>query len=113
MNMLKHNLEALLFFVAAIGISFLLSELGYAQDGGALYKTRCAVCHNVNPTKPGSIGPDIAGSSLELITLKTQKREYPLGYIPKRKTKIMPRIPLSQTQLKSLHQYLKSFVKVK
>jgi mono/diheme cytochrome c family protein len=111
MIMFKHNLEAIILFLAALGISFLLSELGHAKDGGTLYKTRCAACHNVNPTKPGSIGPDIAGSSLELITAKTQRREYPKGYKPKRKTKIMPRVPLSEVQLKSLHEYLKSFIK--
>lgn len=66
-----------------------------------------------NPTKPGSIGPDIAGSSLELITLKTQKRQYPTGYKPKRKTRIMPQIKLSDNQLKALHQYINSFVKKK
>jgi mono/diheme cytochrome c family protein len=81
-----------------------------ASEGSALYKTRCASCHNVNPTKPGSIGPDLAGSSLELITLKTQKRQYPKGYKPKRKTRIMPQIKLSEKQLESLFKYVNSFL---
>ena len=84
-----------------------------ASEGSALYKTRCASCHNVNPTKPGSIGPDLAGSSLELITLKTQKRQYPVGYKPKRKTRVMPQIKLSERQLKSLHDYISSFSRKK
>ena len=81
----------------------------YANPGKSIYLSRCTACHNVDPSKPGKVGPDIAGSSLELITLKTQKREYPLGYIPKRKTKMMPRIPLTQNQLKDLHSYISSF----
>lgn len=109
--MLKHNLEAIILFICCIMISFLMASLSEASEGKTLYITRCASCHNVNPTKPGSIGPDIAGSSLELITLKTQKREYPKDYKPKRKTRIMPKIPLSDVQLKSLYEYLQSFVK--
>jgi len=100
-----------LFFITLVMIfSMKTSE---ASEGSALYKTRCASCHNVNPTKPGSIGPDLAGSSLELITLKTQKRQYPVGYKPKRKTRVMPQIKLSERQLKSLHDYISSFSRKK
>lgn len=82
-----------------------------ANEGKRIYLSVCSKCHNINPTKPGVIGPDIVGSSLELITLKTQKREYPKGYKPKRKTKVMPIIKLNDKQLKSLHEYISSFVK--
>lgn len=109
--MLKHNMEAIVLFLGALFVSFLMSVLAEASEGKRIYLSRCAACHNVNPTKVGSIGPDIANSSLELITAKTQKREYPKGYKPKRKTKIMPKIPLSETQLKSLHEYIQSFIK--
>lgn len=109
--MLKHNMEAIVLFLGALFVSFLMGALAEASEGKKIYLTRCATCHNVNPTKNGSLGPDIADSSLELITIKTQKREYPSGYKPKRKTKIMPRVPLSEVQLKSLHEYLQSFIK--
>jgi mono/diheme cytochrome c family protein len=108
--MIKHNLDAVLLFFAALLISFLMGALAEASEGRKIFLTRCASCHNQNPTKPGSIGPDIADSSLELVTLKTQKREYPKGYIPKRKTRIMPRIPLNETQIKSVHEYIRSFL---
>lgn len=100
----------ILFFGCLLGC-FLLVNFAYAQSGQALYKSRCAICHNVNPTKPGNIGPDLAGSSLELITLKTQERKYPKDYKPKRKTRIMPKIKLSEAQIKSLHAYINSFLK--
>jgi mono/diheme cytochrome c family protein len=104
------DLVVLLFITLVMIFSMKTSE---ASEGAALYKTRCASCHNVNPTKPGSIGPDLTGSSLELITLKTQKRQYPAGYKPKRKTRIMPQIKLSEKQLKSLHEYINSFKRKK
>lgn len=109
--MIKHNLEALFMFLAFVGIAMLLSSLGYAQTGKSLYMNRCCSCHNVNPTKIGAIGPDLAGSSLELITLKTQKKEYPKNYIPKRKTKVMPIIKLTDAQIKNIYEYISSFKK--
>lgn len=82
-------------------------------NGKALYTSKCIKCHNANPTKPGSVGPDIADASLELITVRTQKRGYPTGYTPKRKTKIMPIIKLTEAELKALHSYINSFNKKK
>jgi cytochrome c2 len=111
--MIKNNIDVLIFFTATMLVSLLLSSISEANSGKAIYQSRCTSCHNTNPTKPGNIGPDIAGSSLELITLKTQKREYPKGYKPKRKTRIMPKIVLSGGQLKELHAYISGFVKGK
>jgi mono/diheme cytochrome c family protein len=111
--MIKNNIDVLIFFTATMLVSLLLSSISEANSGKAIYQSRCTSCHNTNPTKPGNIGPDIAGSSLELITLKTQKREYPKGYKPKRKTRIMPKIILSEGQLKELHAYISGFVKGK
>ncbi len=111
--MIKNNIDVLIFFAATMLVALLLSSISEANSGKAIYQSRCTSCHNTNPTKPGNIGPDIAGSSLELITLKTQKREYPKGYKPKRKTRVMPKIVLSEGQLKELETYINSFVKGK
>lgn len=111
--MVKNNIDVLIFFAATMLVALLLSSVSEANSGKAIYQSRCTSCHNTNPTKPGNIGPDIAGSSLELITLKTQKREYPKGYKPKRKTRVMPRIVLNEKQLKELHTYINGFVKGK
>lgn len=109
--MIKNNIDALIFFSLTLLVGLLLTSISEANTGRALYQARCTSCHNVNPTKPGNIGPDLAGSSLELITLKTQKREYPKGYKPKRKTKVMPKIVLTEKQLESLFRYVNSFTK--
>lgn len=111
--MIKNNIDVFIFFAATMLVALLLSSISEANSGKAIYQSRCTSCHNTNPTKPGNIGPDIAGSSLELITLKTQKREYPKGYKPKRKTRVMPRIILNEAQLKELHIYINGFVKGK
>ncbi len=106
----KHNIVPIFILCVTIIIGILISELARADEGKRIFMSRCVVCHNQNPTKPGSLGPDIADSSLELLTLKTQKREYPKNYTPKRKTRIMPRIPLSEAQIKSVHEYIRSFL---
>jgi len=103
--------DTIILFLGCLLVLYLLANHANANTGKALYSSRCTSCHNTNPTKPGSIGPDLAGSNLELIALKTQKREYPKGYKPKRKTRIMPRIPLTDKQLKDLFIYINSFVK--
>jgi mono/diheme cytochrome c family protein len=91
----------------------LLSFNSDANEGKIIYANTCAKCHNINPNKSGIIGPDIANSSLELITSKTQKRQYPKNYKPKRKTNVMPIIKLSQKQLESLFKYINNFIKKK
>jgi mono/diheme cytochrome c family protein len=81
------------------------------DPGKITYSKKCMSCHNRDPRKPGSVGPDVAGSSYELIEAKTQRREYPPGYTPKRKTKSMPKIKLTKKELEDLHKFLNSFEK--
>lgn len=103
----------LVLLAIVVAIFIFLAQKAKAQDGKDIYTAKCIRCHNADPRKSGSVGPDLAGSSLELITLKTQKRQYPKGYTPKRKTKIMPIIKLTEAELKALHSYINSFKKAK
>jgi mono/diheme cytochrome c family protein len=50
----------LMIFAALI----ILSSLGWAEDGAALYKTKCAMCH-------GAAGEGKVGPSLQKTTLST------------------------------------------
>lgn len=107
------NFKLLLLAIVIAIVLFLQLKPANAQDGKTIYQSKCIRCHNADPSKKGSIGPDIADASLELITVRTQKRGYPAGYTPKRKTKIMPVIKLTEVELKALHGYIKTFNKKK
>lgn len=88
---------------------FSCNKPAVSNKGETLYKAKCLSCHNANPTQAGALGPEIAGSSYELIKQKTQNRTYPQGYVPKRKTNIMPKIPLSNEGILGLEEYLGKF----
>jgi mono/diheme cytochrome c family protein len=79
--------------------------------GKAVYMSTCIACHNPDPRKIGSVGPDIAFSSLELVTLRVTKAQYPVGYKPKRDSKMMPAFPQLAADVGALHAYLNSFKK--
>lgn len=81
------------------------------SHGKAVYMSNCIACHNPNPTLVGSVGPDIAGSSLELITARVMYQSYPPGYKPKRTTGLMPALPFLEKDLPALHAYLNTFTK--
>ncbi len=86
-----------------------LTEL--EQHGKNIYYANCIVCHNVNPRLAGAIGPDVANSSLELITDRVMRTEYPKDYKPKRQSKLMVALPQLEKELPALHAYLNSFKK--
>jgi mono/diheme cytochrome c family protein len=76
--------------------------------GRVIYSTNCTACHHQNPKLPGSIGPDVYGSSLELLTARMLKAAYPAGYTPKRSTAQMVALPHLEKEIEALHQYLNS-----
>jgi mono/diheme cytochrome c family protein len=82
--------------------------------GHYLYRMFCLACHNADPTQPGSQGPDIAGSPLELVRAKVLRNEYPPGYTPKRTTKNMAApMALTDAQIEDLVAYLADAAKPK
>jgi mono/diheme cytochrome c family protein len=78
------------------------------SQGKAVYMSTCIACHNVDPKLPGSVGPNVAGSSYELLYARITKAEYPVGYKPKRNSKMMPALPHLEKDVKALHAYLNS-----
>jgi mono/diheme cytochrome c family protein len=76
--------------------------------GQAVYLSNCAACHNVNPKLDGSVGPAIAGSSLELVRARVLKASYPDGYVPKRSTGQMPAFPHLEKEVQALYTFLNS-----
>lgn len=76
--------------------------------GRAVYQSVCIACHNSDPKKAGTLGPEVWGSSLELLQARVVDGTYPAGYTPKRTTHVMQPLPQVQKDLPAIHAYLNS-----
>jgi mono/diheme cytochrome c family protein len=104
---------------AIIGTLFISSTLmaqPNLEKGKRLYLSNCIQCHNRDPNRKGSIGPEMVDAPLEVMTSKVMTGLYPeklpAGFIPKRKTKAMRKIPKLQKDIPDIHAWVQS-VKVK
>jgi mono/diheme cytochrome c family protein len=79
-----------------------------ATKGRAVYQLNCTQCHHPDPAKVGTLGPEVRGASLELLTAKILEGKYPPGYEPKRKTMVMPPMIHLKADLEALKAYLGS-----
>ena len=79
------------------------------EKGRMVYFANCVSCHNNNPKKPGSIGPEVFGVSIDVLTQKIVSGKYPENYKPKRTSKIMPSMPYLNKDISNLHAFLNSF----
>jgi mono/diheme cytochrome c family protein len=71
-----------------------------------VYVTNCAICHNVDPSVDGSLGPAVAGSSLELLEARLLRNTYPEGYTPKRDSRVMMALPYLKEDIPAMAAYL-------
>ena len=78
-----------------------------AERGRTVYNSQCTACHNFDPAQPGAVGPEIKGSSRELLDAKVLRGSYPPGYKPKRPTSVMPPQPQVAPDIPALSAYLK------
>ena len=76
------------------------------EKGKVVYYANCISCHNYNPKKPGSIGPQIYRSSKELLSNKINFGKYPKNYKPIMSTNIMPLLPHLDKEISNLHAFL-------
>lgn len=76
--------------------------------GKAIYSTSCTACHNIDPKLPGAIGPEVSGSSRELLEARILTATYPPGYQPKRSTHQMAALPQLKYEIEALSVYLNS-----
>ena len=79
------------------------------EKGRTVYFANCVSCHNINPKKLGSIGPEVYGVSIDVLTQKIVFGKYPKNYIPKRISKIMPSMPHLNKEISNLHAFINSF----
>jgi mono/diheme cytochrome c family protein len=85
----------------------LTPEQALVQKGRTLYSLRCASCHHPsNPALDGALGPDVAGSSRELLEARLLRGEYPPGYTPKRLTRVMQKLPTTPQEMDALYAFL-------
>jgi mono/diheme cytochrome c family protein len=78
-----------------------------AERGRQVYVSQCTACHAFDPSQPGPVGPEIKGSSRELLEAKLLRGTYPPGYRPKRPTSVMPPQPQVANDISALAAYLK------
>jgi len=74
--------------------------------GRAVYSANCTACHNPDPSLPGSLGPEVSGSSLELLEARLLHNSYPDGYTPKRDSRVMMALPYLKDDIAPLAAYL-------
>ena len=79
------------------------------EKGRIVYFANCVSCHNNNPKKSGSIGPEVYGVSIDVLTQKIVSGKYPENYRPKRTSKIMPSMPHLNKEISNLHAFINSF----
>ena len=84
------------------------AEAALIARGKHYYDNVCIACHNGDPSVEGTLGPALAGASLEVIQAKVMRGEYPKGYTPKRDTGTMPRFQYLEPELGAIAAYLAS-----
>ena len=88
-----------------------LNNIAFTTDiekGRMVYFANCVSCHNNNPKKPGSIGPEVHEVSIDVLTQKIVSGKYPENYRPKRTSKIMPSMPHLNKEISNLHAFINS-----
>lgn len=76
--------------------------------GKNIFLNNCFVCHNPDIKRPETIGPNITGASLELVTARVLRAQYPEHYLFKRKSSLMPAFPELEKDLPAIHAYINS-----
>lgn len=78
------------------------------ERGRSIYSANCIACHNSDPRLRGAIGPEVSGSTLELLKLRIVDGTYPVNYKPKRSSRAMPKLPHLDREIPAIHAYLNS-----
>ncbi len=76
------------------------------KRGRGVYVGHCTACHNMDPSREGSLGPAIDGASRSLLEARVLRNSYPEGYEPKRNTTLMVALPHLNDDIDALVAYL-------
>jgi mono/diheme cytochrome c family protein len=85
------------------------------ENGKRLYMINCISCHNRDPNIKGSVGPEVVDAPLEVMTSKILTGVYPKvlppGFVPKRKSSAMRKIPRLEKDIPSIYAWIQSVKK--
>ena len=85
-----------------------LTHAELVAKGRRVYLSNCTACHNLDPSKKGSLGPAVSGSSEALIEARVVHGNYPPGYKPKMDTHLMVALPYLTKDVPALSAYLEN-----
>jgi mono/diheme cytochrome c family protein len=93
------------------------SDKAALERGKRVYMSNCIQCHNRDPNLKGPIGPELVDSPLEVMTSKVMTGKYPnplpAGFVPKRKTSAMRKLPKLQKDIPAIYAWIQSVKKKK
>jgi len=78
-----------------------------AERGRQVYQAHCIACHHPDPAKVGPMGPEVSGTSRDVLRAKIVDGTYPPGYVPKRPTRIMQPMPQVASDIDALAAFLR------
>lgn len=115
-NLMKGVLTGLLLFAQVPEVSAQANK-ALIERGALLYKSNCIQCHHRDPNLKGSIGPEMIDAPLEVMTSKVMTGGYPAtlpaGFVPKRKSKAMRKLPKLQKDIPAIYAWVQSVKKKK
>jgi mono/diheme cytochrome c family protein len=116
LSLMKGVLTGLLLFTQIPEASAEVTK-ALLDRGALLYKSNCIQCHNKDPNLKGSIGPEMVDAPLEVMTSKVMTGAYPAvlpaGFVPKRKSKAMRKLPQLQKDIPAIYAWVQSVKKKK
>lgn len=100
-----------------LSINMVWASEAQINRGRQLYFSNCISCHNRDPNLKGPIGPELVDAPMSVMTSKVMTGVYPsilpAGFVPKRKTKLMRKIPKLEKEIPSIHLWIQSVKKQK
>lgn len=100
-----------------ISTAVLSADQATIDKGKRLYLSNCIQCHNRDPNSKGPIGPEMVDAPLSVMTAKVMTGAYPAvlpaGFVPKRKSKAMKKIPKLEKDIPAIFAFVQSVKKKK
>ena len=104
-------------FITQVSLAQIKFDQSTLDKGKRLYLSNCIQCHNKDPNLKGSLGPELVDAPLEIVYAKVMTGVYPAklppGFVPKRSSKVMRKIPKLEKDIPAIHAWIQSVKKKK